>query len=50
MNFTQLRDGLRRSIKNPSEEDVVETDLGDYINEGYRDLAGRYEYHQTRKR
>jgi hypothetical protein len=50
MNFLNLRAALRRSIKNPGEEDVPETDLGEYINEGYRDLAGRYRHHQTRKR
>jgi hypothetical protein len=50
MNFAELRSKLRTSIKKPDENDVPETDLGDYINEGYRDLAGRYQYHQTRKR
>jgi len=50
MNFSDLRAALRRSIKNPDENDAPEIDLGDYINEGYRDLAGRYQYHQTRKR
>lgn len=50
MNLVELRASLRRSIKNPGEQDVPEADLRDYINEGYRDLAGRYQYHQTRKR
>lgn len=50
MNLLELRAALRRSIKNPGEEDVPLTDITDYINEGYRDLAGRYQYHQTRKR
>ena len=50
MNFADLRAALRRSVKRPDEGDVPEEDLGAYINEGYRDLAGRYQYHQTRNR
>lgn len=50
MNFAALKARLRRSVKNPGEEDVPDTDLGENINEGYRDLASRYAYHQTRKR
>lgn len=50
MNFAELKSGLRRSVKNPSEEDVPEVDLGEYVNYGYKDLASRYSYHQTRKR
>lgn len=50
MNFLELRVALRRSVKRPDENDVPEDDLGAYINEGYRDLAGRYQYHQTRNR
>lgn len=50
MNFLELRAKLRRSVKNPGEGDAPDTDLGEYINEGYRDLAGRYAHHQTRKR
>lgn len=50
MNFLELRAALRTSVKNPDEGDVPEITLGTYINEGYRDLAGRFAYHQTRKR
>src|SRR5215831_9176859 len=50
MNFQELRAKLRLSLKNPTENDAAETDLGDYINEGYRDLSSRYAYHQTRQR
>lgn len=50
MNFVELQAALRRSVKRPDENDVPQEDLGAYINEGYRDLAGRYAYHQTRNR
>jgi hypothetical protein len=50
VNFLELRAALRTSVKNPDEADAPEDVLGQYINEGYRDLAGRYAYHQTRKR
>lgn len=50
MNFLDLRAALRRSVKNPDETDAPQIDLGVYINEGYRDLAGRFAYHQTRRR
>ncbi len=50
MNFLELKARLRKSVKNPDEADVSEADLGEYINDGYRDLASRYSYHQTRKR
>lgn len=50
MNFAELREALRISVKRPDEGDAPQADLGMYINEGYRDLAGRYEYHQTRQR
>lgn len=50
MNFVELRAALRVSVKNPDEGDAPEEILGQYVNEGYRDLASRYAYHQTRKR
>lgn len=50
MNFQELKDRLRASIKNPDPSDVTEVMVGQYINDGYRDLATRYPYHQTRKR
>jgi hypothetical protein len=49
MNLEDLNARLRRSIKRPGEEDVSEEDLTQYINEGYRDLCGRYAHHMTRK-
>jgi hypothetical protein len=49
MNFGELKSRLRRSVKNPSQDDVSDEELGEYINYGYKDLAGRYAYHQTRK-
>lgn len=50
MNFGELKARLRKSVKNPSVDDVPDSELGEHINDGYKDLAGRYAYHQTRKR
>ena len=50
MNFLELRSALRTSVKNPDQADFPEFNAGVYINEGYRDLSGRYAYHQTRHR
>ena len=50
MNFRQLKDRLRLALKNPDTIDDPDIDLGGYVNSGYTDLAGRFAYHQTRKR
>lgn len=49
MNFGELKARLRASVKNPDEGDKPELLLGQYINDGYRDVHSRYPFHQARK-
>lgn len=49
MNFVELIDRLRVSVKNPDETDKPKLLLGQYINDGYRDVFGKYPMHQNRK-
>jgi hypothetical protein len=49
MNFGELKARLRVSVKNPSEEDKPESLMGEYINDGYRDVFSRYPFHQARR-
>lgn len=49
MNLADLRDRLRRSIKNPEQQDVPDTILNEYLNDGYRDVFSRFPFHQARK-
>lgn len=50
MNFTELKARLRSSVKNPDLLELTDAAAGEYINSGYRDVCGRYPFHQTRKR
>lgn len=50
MNFTELKARLRKSVKNPDLTELPDADAGEYVNSGYRDVTGRYPFHQTRKR
>lgn len=50
MNFTELKARLRKALQNPALEELTDDDCGLYVNDGYRDLSGRYPFHQSRKR
>lgn len=49
MNLSQIRTRLRRRIGNPDTGDVSNTDLNEYINDSYRELAVNYSHHKVRK-
>lgn len=50
MNFGELKDRLRQSVKNPDLNELSDVAAGSYINSGYKDVSGRYSFHQARKR
>ena len=49
MNLTTMRTRLRKRIGNPDTNDVPDTDLNEYINQAYKDIADRFRFHQVRK-